>query len=179
MSSPKKHIGIGIALFGLGVGLSAILGRSATQSSLREWYPKLKKPSYQPPEIAFPIAWSILYPAIAVAGARIWAFPDSPQRSQALVAWNAQLVFNAAWSELFFRHRRPDWALVDQALLIGSILWFIKDARRLDRPAALLFVPYLTWVGFAALLNEEILRLNPPLSQWDRLTEKALAARAA
>ena len=33
-------------------------------------------------------------------------------------------------------------------------------ARRVDRTASLLAVPYAAWVGFAALLSEELWRRN-------------------
>ena len=79
----------------------------------------------------------------------------------ALAAWAAQMGFNAAWSELFFRYRRPDLALIDSAALLTSIGIFCVAARRVDRRALNLFLPYLAWVAFATLLNEEILRLNP------------------
>ena len=38
---------------------------------------------------------------------------------------------------------------------------FIALSWRRDRPAALLFVPYLAWVCFATALNYQFLQLNP------------------
>ena len=50
---------------------------------------------------------------------------------------------------------------VAKTRLVGTIGAYMVVARKVDRPAALLMAPYLGWCGFAALLNEEIVRLNP------------------
>jgi tryptophan-rich sensory protein len=147
-------------LFGAVAAWVAILGARATKTGLDGWYPSLKKPPFQPPNAAFPIAWTALYAAIAIAGSIVYLSPPSRNRSLALVAWTAQMGFNVAWSELFFRHRRPDLALVDSALLLASIASFCLLARKTDRRAFGLFIPYFAWGGFATLLNEEIVRLN-------------------
>ncbi len=156
----KKKIIVYTLFIGL-VVFVGFLGTLATQSGLLDWYPGLQKPFFQPPPQAFPIAWTLLYAAIAVAGAMIYLSEHSKYRNIALAAWGAQLVFNAAWSELFFRHRRPDLALLDILALLVSIAIFCFAARKVDRRAFRLFVPYFIWVAFATLLNEEILRLNP------------------
>jgi len=40
-----------------------------------EWYRNLKKPTWNPPDWLFPIAWSILYLIIAYVGMRISLIP--------------------------------------------------------------------------------------------------------
>ena len=37
-----------------------------------EWYQELRRPSWTPPNWAFPLVWSILYIAIGVAGWLVW-----------------------------------------------------------------------------------------------------------
>ena len=37
---------------------------------------------------------------------------------------------------------------------------YVETARKVDRPAAWLAVPYAAWIGFAALLSEELWRRN-------------------
>ena len=46
------------------------------------------------------------------------------------------------------------------AALIVAILATIVSFWKLDRPAALLLVPYLAWVAYATALNGTIWRLN-------------------
>lgn len=51
------------------VAVSAGIGSAVTDPDTW-WYKTLKKPSFQPPTAAFPIAWTALYAAIAVASAK-------------------------------------------------------------------------------------------------------------
>ena len=71
-------------------------------------------------------------------------------------------VLNVVWSPLFFRLRRPDWALMEVPLLWLSILALMFLLAPISRTASLLLVPYLLWVSFAAVLNLTIVRLNGP-----------------
>jgi len=98
---------------------------------------------------------------MAVSGWRVWRSEDSPERSRALSLWASQLVSNAAWTKLFFGEHRPVLALADVVALESLIVRYIATANKVDRPAALCFVPYAGWVGFATVLNADIARLNP------------------
>jgi tryptophan-rich sensory protein len=69
---------------------------------------------------------------------------------------------NVLWSLLFFRLRRPDWALVEVGFLWLSILALMIVLFRYSRLAGLLLLPYLVWVGFAGALNFAVVRLNGP-----------------
>ncbi|HEX5689041.1 MAG TPA: TspO/MBR family protein, partial [Roseiflexaceae bacterium] len=70
------------------------------------------------------------------------------------------LLFNAAWSALFFGARRLDWAMADVAALWVSIAAMIVVFAPISQTAALLLVPYLLWVSIAATLNAKLLQLN-------------------
>jgi len=47
------------------------------------------------------------------------------------------------------------------AALESMIVRYIATARKVDTTAALCFVPYAAWVGFATVLNADIARRNP------------------
>lgn len=66
------------------------------------------------------------------------------------------------WSLLFFRVQRPDWALIEVALLWLSIAGLIVYCGRFSRPSAVLLLPYIAWVSVAAALNYAIVQLNGP-----------------
>ncbi len=122
-----------------------------------EWYERLRKPSWTPPDWLFPIAWAVLYLMIAVAGWLVWKVdPLHP----ALGFWGIQLVTNAAWSWLFFGRREMGRAFADLVLMWLSIAGFILLAWPVSPLAALLFAPYLVWVSFAGALNYSVWRLN-------------------
>lgn len=71
-----------------------------------------------------------------------------------------QLALNTAWSLVFFGSEQPGWGFAVVVLLWLSIAATIGAFRNWSRTAALLLIPYLGWVTFAAYLNFEIWRLN-------------------
>jgi translocator protein len=74
-------------------------------------------------------------------------------------------VLNVLWSPLFFKLRRPDWALAEVPLLWLSILLPIVLLWPVFWIGSLLLLPYLAWVSFAAVLNLTIVRLNRPFTR--------------
>jgi tryptophan-rich sensory protein len=119
----------------------------------------LSKPSWTPPNWAFPVAWTVLYLMIAIAGWLIWATPHE-ERSLLLALWGGQLFLNAAWSYIFFGRKDIAVALLDIAALWGLIAAFIYLAWDVNQRAAWLFLPYLLWVSYAAALNAAISARN-------------------
>lgn len=122
------------------------------------WYDGLRKPSWTPPNWAFPVVWTILYLFIGYAGWLVWS--EAGWTLQ-IALWGIQMVANALWSFFFFGIRRMDLALVDVGILWLSIALFILAAWPVAPIASLLFVPYLVWVSAAALLNHSVRSLNP------------------
>ena len=138
----------------------AALGASATE--LGPWYYGLHKPSWQPPDWLFGPAWTLIYALTALAAVIAWRAARSRavrQRIVLLFALNALL--NVAWSELFFRAQRPDWALIEAIPFWLSIALLVAVLWPVSPNAARLLLPYLAWVAFASFLNLAVVRLNP------------------
>jgi translocator protein len=147
------------------LGVIAVAGLGGLATDLGPWYHGLKQPSWQPPDAAFGPAWSVIYLLTAIAAVRVWLRAAAPrQRTQWLAALAVNGALNVLWSALFFKARRPDWALAEVVLLWLSIALLIVLARRHDVIAALLLAPYLLWVAFAASLNFAVVRLNAPFA---------------
>jgi translocator protein len=160
---PRGRVAVAALWAALGVVAVAGLGGLATE--LGPWYRALKQPWWQPPDWAFGPAWSVIYLLTAVAAVRVWLRAQTPrERATWLAALAANGAINVFWSWLFFKARRPDWALAEVVLLWLSIVLLIVLARRHDVVAALLLVPYLLWVAFAASLNYAVVRLNGPFA---------------
>jgi tryptophan-rich sensory protein len=139
----------------------AVIGGGVTDTG--PWYQALEKPWFQPPDWLFAPAWTLIYALTAIAGVRSWrAAPPGRQRDWLLVAFAANGFLNVLWSLLFFGLRRPDWALAGVVLLFLSVASLVWLAGRHAPVARLLLAPYLAWVGFAAVLNLAVVRLNPP-----------------
>jgi len=129
-----------------------------------EWYERLKKPSWRPPNRLFAPVWTVLYVMIALAGWLVWRRVGFAGAGFALAVYALQLVVNAAWTPLFFGLRRPDLGFFDIVVLWLSIVATIALFLPIDAVAAALLVPYLAWVTFAGALNFALWRLNAAAS---------------
>lgn len=127
-----------------------------------EFYQQLSRPTWAPPGDVFGPVWTFLYCCMAVASWLIWR-ERSAGRSTALTVYVAQLGLNALWSWLFFAWREGRWAFVEVIILWAAILLTMVLFWRIRRAAAVLLVPYLLWVSFAACLTFAVWRLNPGL----------------
>ena len=125
-----------------------------------EKYSAVEKPALTPPEIVFPIVWTILYILMGISAARIWQNGDSKQKAQSLRIYLLQLAFNFVWSLLFFNMQAYGFALVWLIILWLLILLMILSFSKIDKPSAYLQIPYLLWVSFAAYLNFMVWMLN-------------------
>lgn len=139
------------------LGLVALAAVTGSQFMPGPWYETLSKPWWTPPKWLFPIAWTILYIMIAVAGWRVW---KADGVGAALIVWALGLVFNAAWSWIMFGEKQIGWALADLVAMWLTVAAFIVLAWPVDRTAALLFIPYIVWVSYAGALNFVIWRWN-------------------
>ena len=138
-------------------GIGAFLSREG----LQEWYPKLHKPSFNPPDWVFGPTWTLLY---ALMGTSLWLAEEREEDGAAKwtsrVFFGAQLVLNVLWTYVFFGRRAPGWAFVEVLVLLAAIAATLASFSKVSRSAAVLLIPYLLWTGFASVLNFSIWRLN-------------------
>ncbi|KQZ19740.1 sensory protein TspO [Mesorhizobium sp. Root552] len=156
MTSLLALLGFGVATFAAGIG--GIFFRPG------EWYQRLNKPSWRPPDWLFGPVWTFLYATIALAGWLVWREAGFGDAVLPLSAYGTQLLLNAAWSPIFFGLHRIGWALVDMVLLWLSIVATIVLFYPIDAAAAAMLVPYLCWVSFALLLNLSVWQRNSAIS---------------
>jgi len=150
-------IAAGVALFLGGFG--------GLMTPIGQWYYNLRKPALQPPNWLFGPAWTIILGLAAWSAVIAWnAAADQAERTSVLILFATNAVFHALWSPLFFRARRPDWALIEVVFLWASLVALVAGLWPISHQASLLIVPYLLWVSFATWLNSAIVRLNRPFS---------------
>jgi tryptophan-rich sensory protein len=129
------------------------------------WYRELKKPSWQPPDWAFGPAWTLILGMAAASGVLAWHHaPDGAARLRIGLLFGVNFFCHLVWSPLFFKFKRPDWALIEVVFLWLSILALVIGLAPYSATASWLVVPYLAWVSFAAFLNWTIVRLNGPFA---------------
>lgn len=118
------------------------------------------QPPLSPPAILFPIVWTILYALMGIGAAQVSLTPSSPERSRSLNLVVIQLVVNFFWSLIFFNAQAYGFAFLWLLLLWLLVLLMILAFGKVDPLAALLQIPYLLWLTFAAYLSFGVWYLN-------------------
>ena len=137
----EKKIKLVIAII-----LAAMIGSLAsTQASSDLWYLSLNKSELNPPSYVFGIVWPILYVLMMISAYLAY--------KKIYGIFLIQLVFNAAWSWLFFRFQMPLISLIDIYLLVALNLYITALMYRENKLAFILFIPYVLWISFASYLN--------------------------
>jgi tryptophan-rich sensory protein len=150
---------------GLPVALAVCFAASAVGGALTQpnldWYETLAKPGFAPPNAAFPVVWTMLYAMMAVSAWLVWRAPaESDGRKSGLAWFGLQLGLNVLWSFAFFWLHSPGFGLGVILVLLIAIVITIVLFDRTSRTAALLLIPYVLWVSFAAALNFAVWYLN-------------------
>lgn len=125
------------------------------------FYASLDRPAWAPPAWSFAPVWSVLYLLQGVAAWLVWRTRGFGGARAALSLFLVQLAANALWTWLFFAWRQGAAASAEILLLLILIVATLVAFWRVHRLAGLLLVPYLLWVGFAAVLSFEVWRRNP------------------
>ena len=136
-------------------GLSGFLTSMGMDS-----FDALTKPPLTPPSFLFPIVWTVLFILMGVGAARIFMTEPTAARNRALIVYVVQLAVNFLWSIIFFNLQAYGFAFFWLILLWVLILTMIYLFCKVDKPAALLQIPYAIWVTFAGYLNLMIWLLN-------------------
>lgn len=139
---------------------AAAIGAWASASAAT-FYAALVRPAWAPPGWLFGPVWSALYLAMGIAAWRVWRARPHPHAQRALQLYVVQLIANAAWTWLYFVWHQGAWALAEVLLLWLLIAATSLSFWRVRRGAAMLLLPYLAWVGFAAALTWSTWQLNP------------------
>jgi tryptophan-rich sensory protein len=134
----------------------AVLGSFAMDESSMRWYAGLSRYSLTPPDFIFPAVWITLYAIMGYAAYRVASYGNF----SALLPYIFQLIFNLAWSWIFFYFKLPPIALADLIILVCMLIWTIAAFFKHDRIASLLLIPYLAWGIFAFWLNLYIVIYN-------------------
>lgn len=157
---PAAPQGLGLAGWLLASFAAGGIGGLASINA-KGFYGQLVQPPWAPPAWLFGPVWSVLFVLMGISAWLVWRAQGFRGAGAALTLYVAQLVANALWTWLFFAWRQGAWALAEIAVLWVLIAATIVAFWRLHRLAAVLLLPYLAWVSFAAALNLALWRLNP------------------
>eukprot|EP01066_Platyproteum_vivax_P009374 Platyproteum_vivax@DN4116_c0_g1_i1.p1 len=145
----------------LAVGLPLLVGFLSGQAKRDEWYQQLVKPTFQPPNIVFPIVWTTLYVLMGVASFLIYLKGGFKAQWLPLLIYVLQLILNGFFTPTFFTWHSLQGAFaicITLTILVAVMcaLFFLVSI-----PAGILIIPYICWGVFATVLGWELIRLNP------------------
>jgi tryptophan-rich sensory protein len=128
------------------VFLALVLGGLASSNTSTDvWYQSLNKSDLNPPGFVFGIVWPILYILMSISAYRTF--------SETSRIFFIQLVFNTAWSWMFFAFHMPFLALLNIWMLIYWNTSLAFKMIKIDKLSAILYSPYVIWLIFASYLN--------------------------
>lgn len=134
--------------------LASLLTKNAQVAFVR-----IAKPPLAPPAWLFPVVWTILYFLMGLAAYNIYT-SNSSYKNLALCVYFFQLVFNFAWSIIFFRAGTYWFAAIWLFVMWLMILLLLIITSRIAKTAMYLLIPYFVWSTFAMYLNVGIAVLN-------------------
>ena len=133
------------------VATTSIVGGYFTKKTVKsEWYKCIKPRKFTPPNIIFPIVWTVLYFTIFLALA------DSIREkyTDINILISLSLVLNVAWCYLYFGKKNITGALIIIFIMIFvAITTIIRAIKHNNIHLAKLTYPYLAWICFAMVLN--------------------------
>lgn len=139
---------------------AGFLGTIFTLPAILTWYTALNKAPFNPPAWIFGPVWTILYLLMGISIFLILQKKLKKQRASLIGLFAVQLSLNLLWSVIFFGWHLPRVAFFEICLLWVSIALLIIDFWKFSKWAAILLIPYLFWVSFAAILNLFVAILN-------------------
>lgn len=128
---------------------------------INDWYGKLKKPSWAPPEELFGQVWGVLYLIIFAVNIYVFTLLSSGK-----IDWKIALPFwinlaaNFLFTPLQFSLRNNYLALIDIVIILVTIVWAMIAIWPTSKFASFAFIPYLIWVCIATTLQASITWLN-------------------
>lgn len=151
---------IGLLVWLLLVFTAAGIGGFASAGA-GEFYTGLVRPVWAPPGWLFGPVWAVLYVLMGVAAWTVWRARGLEGARTPLLLFVVQLAANALWTWIFFAWHQGGMAFAEILLLVALIVATLVSFWRLSRLAAILLLPYLLWVSFAAALTLAVWQLNP------------------
>lgn len=125
-------------------------------------YKSLILPDFAPPGWIFAPVWIVLYLLMGIAAWFIWnqRLKNKKRVQKALFVYALNLFFNFFWTIIFFGFGLIGFALIELLILLTIIILTTIKFHKIKKVTLYLMIPYILWVGFAAVLNYSIWALN-------------------
>ena len=121
-------------------------------------YNEIVKPPFAPPNIVFPIVWSVIYILISIS--LYLVLEEKKDNDLSLFYYSVQLFFNSTWTLIFFGFKNFFISFIWIMILIVCIIKMFIEFYQIKKSAGLLIIPYIVWSFIALYLNIGIYVLN-------------------
>ena len=158
-----RTLAAAIPLIGFAATLAAgaVFAPSPRRRDVRRWYEGLRKPGFAPGGPVVAGVWLAIDAALAYGAYRLLRRPRSPGRDAALQWWALNVASVAGWSWLFFERRALAASAVASGGMVLAGVGYARAAAPVDRGAAWMAAPLVSWLTFATVVAEEVWRRNP------------------
>ncbi|KAI1305398.1 Translocator protein [Halotydeus destructor] len=119
-----------------------------------DWYKQLDKAPWTPPDLAYPFIWILVDLMVGVASWLIYEYgrANSVSVRTPLLWYTGQLLVNIIWDPIFYGLHTIRFSTIQLIALCVLICLTIKSFYRVNTTAAILFLPYLTWILYLTSL---------------------------
>jgi len=144
-------------------------GVDPKDKGLNGWYTRINLPPWTPPNRLFGPVWTLLYASMGYSLHLVLGHPKvtPTRRISLLIIWGAHLSSNLIWAPVFFGMKRLRMGLFINYWLTTSLILWMVTVSHFQPSAGLLLIPYLCWLIFATILNQEVSRRNPTIKGYN------------
>lgn len=144
----------------ISVLLTAVVCSYFNRIGMQNFYSEINLSVLTPPNIVFPIVWTLLYAILVISFDLVLNHGDKQKIRPAAQAFILNLFLQALWTFVFFYNA---YFLVGFAILVVLdfvVAAMIKMFYDVNKTAGLLLIPYMLWLLFATYLNWAVADLN-------------------
>ena len=116
-----------------------------------DWYKSLKKAPWTPPNWMFPVAWTTIYICDGIASFLVYRHGDgfTGKARYPLIFYAATIIISTLWKPVFFGWHLIKLATAHIVLILLMVVALIIAFARVYKVAALLLIPYISWMCLA------------------------------
>lgn len=133
---------------------------------MKNFYSYIKLSALTPPNIVFPFVWMVLYALLALSFDMILNAKNNNQQKKSENLRDCSLIFitnlflHVLWSFVFFYNAYFLAAFAIIICLACAAVLMVDCFYKVQKTAAMLLIPYVAWLLFAAYLNWVVVELN-------------------
>ncbi|KAJ1623993.1 TspO/MBR family-domain-containing protein [Pavlovales sp. CCMP2436] len=123
----------------------------------------VKRPSWTPPGIAFPIIWSTITLLRTISATMVFAANGRVLCSAPILALVSHLVCGDTWNSITNAERRLGVSFAFVFAVFGSACYAVYEFSKVKQLAAYILLPNAVWISIATVLTGAIWRINEPV----------------